>query len=112
MGGLSFKASHAPSRLQTWLCRAGDWTNKLYELCSQRKWLARETGRYADNEAEDAKWLKANKHMALVVDINGPYGAPAQDHRNFNVLLLVVRPLSPCDQRPSPGSVTIRAGLL
>ena len=45
----------------------------------------------SDPEGEDVEWL-GHLRTSLIVDVNGPYGAPAQDYRSYSVLLLVVRP--------------------
>ena len=72
---------------------AGDWTRALFIKCKEKQWIQGEKQRYGDSshEADDVEML-GNSRYRLTVDINGPYGAPAQEYGKFNVLLLVVQP--------------------
>lgn len=72
---------------------AGDWTRALHIKCKEKQWIQGEKQRYngADHEGDDVEMLGNNPYR-LTVDINGPYGAPAQEYSKYNVLLLVVCP--------------------
>ena len=71
---------------------AGDWTSKLYEICKQQVWVAAQQqsqNAYGEEEDFDVEMRRPNRYE-LQVDVNGPFGAPAQDYSHYNVLLLVV----------------------
>ncbi|XP_073010095.1 respiratory burst oxidase homolog protein E-like [Typha latifolia] len=63
---------------------AGDWTQELKHIFTEHYFSSCSTGRATFNELGS---LKQRSLPRLLVD--GPYGAPAQDFRNYDVLLLV-----------------------
>ena len=75
---------------------AGDWTQALYKRCEDT--LIKEKGpAYLLNggKVTDTSSVKRQDSYILtkklIVRVDGPFGAPAQDHSRFTCLLLVVR---------------------
>lgn len=74
----------------------GDWTTKLHQLCQAKVAEAKAapesdtSAMQLDADEETGLKVPAASRYKLVVHLNGPYGAPAQEYRDFNVLLLVV----------------------
>ena len=72
----------------------GSWTKGLYSLCERKIHAAAAVDEKQDLEEID---LEDGLHevgpslaSSLQVNVDGPFGAPAQDHSSYSSLLLVV----------------------
>ncbi len=74
----------------------GSWTKGLYSLCEKKIHALADANAKQDVEDID---LEDGLHAvgpslagSMQVNVDGPFGAPAQDHSSYSCLLLVVSP--------------------
>ena len=84
---------------------AGDWTKALYKRCQEsleRDCTERAEPKFHSQDGAPVSPL-STLSPTMKVHMDGPFGAPAQDHSHFDCLLLVVslHPLLGSDPDPS-----------
>ena len=93
---LHFIAGPGDDYISFHILGVGNWTKGLYSLCEKKINAAVASDPKQDMEEIDLEdglqEIGPSLAGSLRVNVDGPFGAPAQDHSSYSCLLLVVSP--------------------